>query len=348
MSGKSFKVRAELKKEIWSENIDYLIYIIDSSNQNLLEKRNMTCILVTTSYANEFIYITSKGLESLCEQTQSSRVLLIRPSQFNHDSPQKMKDFVGPYCARLFSFENIESNKIKFISLSDAPNSIELFSDDKIVIRDVKDITAKKNLFRQVIFKDSPNEIETEMKLYNVPEQDSKSSTYKPVKTSKQYRNQKLKTCVDVNMVISHFIRVAISAAHFLDCNDWANNPLETLILGGTFGILPYFTKRVFREFMKVTSVEENEKFKELGVEYFGFDSVDINWIHQNSLKFLQSKIDQLKNFDDSKKKKKTINKYDLIIINESNFKLGEKISPNPNYFKMLEGIKVNLYFSLY
>jgi len=314
---------------------------------------------VTSSYSNDFIYITPKGRESLCAQTNSSRVILIRPSYFLHDSPLKMREIFYMSYSKFFCFEDTTPNSIKFVSLTDDPNFIELYSDDDILIRDVKDKSNKKDLYRQLVYKKIPNEIESEMKLYNVPEQDSKSSTYKPVKTSKQYKGKKLKTCSDVNFIISHFIKIAISSVHFLDCSNWNTKPLEILILGASVGTLPYFTKRVYKDYVKITAVEENEKLKEMGKEYFGFDTVEYDWKHMNGLKYINSRLDHNKSIsktlneideDESKinninKKKKKIDLYDLIMINENSLYAGNKISPTKELMTKegLENIKVRL-----
>lgn len=213
-----------------------------------------------------------------------------------HDSPIQMRDFLLSNYIKFFYLEDFDNKKLQFISLTDNSDKFDLYSDDTIIIRDVKDIKAKKELYRQLIIKSFPNEIESELKLYNVPEIDSKSSTYNPVKTAKHYKNMKLKTCVDLNLIISHFVRIALSAMHFMDCSNLDKKPLEGLILGGSVGTVPYFLKRIFKEFIKVTAIEANEKLKTLGNEYFGFDNENVIWEHNNCLKFLQSKFDHNKN----------------------------------------------------
>lgn len=242
------------------------------------------------------------------------------------------------------------TTSLKFISLSDKPDSLEIYSDENIIIRDVKDL-AKKEFYRQLVFKNCANEVESEIKLFTVSENDSKSINYNPVKTSKLIKQKKLKSCFDSNTIISHFVRVAISATHFLDCSNWNDKPLEILIIGGTIGILPYFTKRIFKEFANITVLEENNKLQSIGAEYFGLSNDQYTWSAASAVKFIKSKNDHnlfAANKDkytnnnlntispnvDMKKENRSKNKvfvYDLIVINESNFIQGEKISPNPN-----------------
>ena len=156
----------------------------------------------------------------------------------------------------------------------------------------------------------------------------------------------------------------------------------KILIIGGSIGTLPYFTKRVFKEMVNVTTVEDNEKLKEIGYDYFGFDSVEYEWKHTSGIKFLRSKIDHNKEItknihkennketektqnntnenegdknQQTNKKNKNKNKnkgkliqYDLILINENNYSTPNKVSPHSDYltFEFLESIKVR--FLLY
>lgn len=265
-----------------------------------------------------------------------------------------MKNTVLPYCSRFFIFENQNfSNNMRFVSLADNQDIQEVYNDEHVTIRDVKDITSKKETYRQLVYKNAPNEVETEMKLFNVSEMDAKSSTYTPVKTVKQIKNKKKKTCVETNLIISHYVRVALSAMHFMDCSNWEEKPLEILVLGASVGLIPHFTKKIFNKYVNVTAVEENAKLKALGKEYFGLenDNKDINWVANSGIKFLQSKKDHnlsvansdKKDSNEANKKPKKLYKYDLIILNEMNLDKDNKVSPNPEYFssKHLTEIRV-------
>lgn len=275
-----------------------------------------------------------------------------------------MRSDLNIFLSRYLSYEDM-SNNFKFISLSDNPDSTEVYSDDKLVIRDVKDLS-KKEYYRQLVFKDFSNEVESEIKLFNISEVDAKSLTYTTVKTSKAIKQKKQKSCFDSNVIISHFVRIAISALHFLDCSNWNEKPLEILVVGGTVGLIPYFTKKVYKEFVNVTCIEENDKLKGLGVEYFGFSNEQITWNNSPAIKFVKSKIDhniytinklkseETTNVNDpnevkKKDKKATKHKvflYDLIILNEMNFVQGQKISPKPSYLSIesLQNFKVSIY----
>lgn len=268
----------------------------------------------------------------------------------------------------IFLYENIDFKNIKFVSLTDEPNFVELFSDNTLLIRDIKDKT-HKNLYRQLVLKSVPNEVESEVKLINIPEQDAKSITYKSVKTNKQNKGKKLRSCIEPNLVISHFIKVVLCSMHFLECSFIDERPLEVLVLGASIGTLPFFIKRVFNKFVKITAVEENEKLKDLGKEYFAFNTEEYEWKHSNTIKYIQSRVDhnlntkqstnnqqnneqeienKLTNKKKDKQNKSKVEEYDLVIINENSLNEGNKISPNKDYLtkEFLTSFKVRIKFS--
>lgn len=348
--GKTIKV--EIKKVIWTETIDYTAYITDSNDENLQKLNTISTFLVTSSYANDFIYISGKGREGLCGQSLSSRVILIRPSYFNNDSHDEMKKFLLTYSG-LFAFDEVKSNK--FLSLSDSNSTIyEIYNDEKFIIRDVKDIT-KKDYYRQLIYKEIPNEIDSEVRLYNVNEIDSKSLNYITVKTNKFFKSKKEKSCIDPYMIISHFNKVCLSSMHFVDNSrfniDQSINtnkgkstfiPFEILVIGGSIGTLPFFMKKTFNSLVNITVLEKNQSFQKLSEEYFGLRGKDNDdsskWEYSsNYVSYIQSIFD-----------KRTSNKkrfFDIIIINENNFYKGETLSPSPEMLSkgVLEMFKVSI-----
>jgi ribosomal protein RSM22 (predicted rRNA methylase) len=298
--------------------------------------------LITSSYANEFIYISAKGREALCAQTQSSRIILIRPSNFLTESVQEMKEFLYPYYSRLFLLEKTEAGKIIVLADSSSANYLVLHEDENYLIRDVKDIS-KKDYFRQLVLKRCPNEIESEMRIFNIPEKDSKFSTYTTVKTHKNFKNKKEKSCVDTMLVIPQFMKIACSALHYLDCSNWEQKPLEILIIGGSTGTLPFFLKNIYHKYVNITIIEKNDKLKEIGEEYFGHKNLEAKWeYYSNPMSYLQSMYD---------KRTSTKGKlFDMIVVNENNFGAGQTVSPQPDLVskKTLQMIKVSLYRFIY
>lgn len=235
-----------------------------------------------------------------------------------------MKKFVSTYCNKLFTLEGSVS---KFILLDDVNSTnYEVYQDNSIIIRDVKDM-AKKDLFRQLIFKKNINEVESEVRLFNVPEKDSKSTTLKTVKTNSTFKSKKQRSCLDSNVIVSHFIKIVCSSMYFIDCTNWKENPIEVLVIGGSVGALPFFLKSIFKDFINITVIERNEKLKELGDQFFGFKNLEANWqTNSYPLSYAQSLNSKLQNGNNK------VKKVDLLILNECNYSYGEKISPSSEF----------------
>ncbi len=248
-----------------------------------------------------------------------------------------MKEFLQNYSANLFAFESTTS--AKFIILSDINSTIQnVYEDDNLIIRDLKDLS-KKDWYRQLILKKSPNEVEAEMRLYNISEKDAKSSSVLCVKTNRHFKNKKEKSCTDQYLIINHYIKMACSSMHFLDLSDWDKKPKEVLIVGGNVGTLPYFFKSIFKDFINLTILEKNQTMKDLGEEYFGYTNLNKWEFVVNYLSYIQSIYDKR-----NTSKAKAI---DLIVINENNYFEKESISPHPDLIskKSLEMYKVSKSF---
>lgn len=319
----------------------------------LLENKTVAYILVSNSYANDFKYISNIERESLNIQTNSSRVVLIRPSNFLHDSKEKMNSNLYMYYNKIFTFQNTDINKTRYLTLWDntnPQNCFEVYSDNNITIRDIKDSTSKKQLYRQMINKNFPNDVDTEINFANVSEQDSKSSNVIPIKTAKHFKSQKLHSCANFSTIISHFIKLTTASLHFLNFKNAETIPLEIIVLGASVGLIPFLLKKIYKELINVTAVESNSKLKDIGIEYFGVNDPEVTWINESSTKYIDDHISQIKYFEklseeelSKLKNKKKYKKYDLILINEKNYHTGQIISPNPHFFneKVLKNIRV-------
>lgn len=324
----------------------------------LLENKTVAYILVSNSYANDFKYISNIERESLNVQTNSSRVVLIRPSNFLHDSKEKMNSNLYMYYNKIFTFQNTDINKTRYLTLWDntnPQNCFEVYSDNNITIRDIKDSTSKKQLYRQMINKNFPNDVDTEINFNNVSEQDSKSSNVIPIKTGKHFKSQKLHSCANFSTIISHFIKLTTASLHFLNFKNAETTPLEIIVLGASVGLIPFLLKKIYKELINVTAVESNSKLKDIGIEYFGLNEPEVTWINESSTKYIDDHFSQIKYFEklseeelSKLKNKKKYKKYDLILINEKNYHTGQIISPNPHFFneKVLRNIRVRLYFN--
>lgn len=264
--------------------------------------------------------------------------MLIRPSHFLIDSPQQMKEFLYPYYSKLFLLEKAETGKIVMLADTNSANNLSIYEDENFIIRDVRDMS-KRDYFRQIIYKRCPNEVEAEMRIFNIPEKDSKSSTYLPIKTHKNFKNKKEKSCIDPTLIINHFMKIACSVPHFNDCSQIDTKPLEILVIGGSVGTLPFFIKSIYHKFANVTVIERFDKVKDFGEEYFGYKDLDVKWeVNTNPIKFIQSSYDK-RNTPKGKF-------YDVIIINENNFNFTENVSPHPDFIseRTLSYVKVSNY----
>ncbi len=350
-------LKFNVRSIIWNENIDFTCYIHDTNDIKLLENRTIIYILISNSYANDFRYISNLERENLNLQTNCSRVVLIRPSNFLHDSKEKMHSNLYVYYNRIFSYQESDVSKIKYLSLFDntnPQNCFEVYSDTNYTIRDIKDSTSKKQLYRQLINNNFPNDVDTEINFRNVPEQDSKNSSVIPIKTAKNFKSQKLHSCADFSTIISHFIKLTTASLHFLNFKDAETTPLEILVLGASVGLIPFLLKKIYKDLINVTAVECNSKLKDIGLEFFGINDPDISWIFESTTKYIDDHISQVKYFEKlsneeiSKiKNKKKYKKYDLILINEKNYYSGQNISPNPHFFneKVLKNIRVSHFY---
>ena len=63
---------------------------------------------------NFYGYISEEGNMQICQQAQASRVILIRPSPFNHDTPEVIKNKYSSYIV-MFKFSKCISNSIQVI-----------------------------------------------------------------------------------------------------------------------------------------------------------------------------------------------------------------------------------------
>lgn len=253
-----------------------------------------------------------------------------------------MKTFLTPYYSKLFCLDSTSSNTQLMMLADDNSRILDIYEDDKFIIRDVKDLS-KKDYFRQLIHKAAPNQVSEEIRIYSIKEQDAKSSNYISLKTHKNFKMKKEKSCFDPYMIISHYDKVALSSMFFLNCNNWSSKPLDILIIGGGLGTLGFFFKSIFDCYVNITIADKHKELKELGENYFGIDfNRDLGYIHntiQLNDKKSKTKWDIINNnynsyinslYDKKKNNKKPFS-YDLIVIKDENYESGQNVSPHPD-----------------
>ena len=113
-----YSIPIKIKEEFWSDNIDFTLTICDSDDEEILKKKKCVAIIVSKNYLSDFIYLTVEGNMSLCKQTDSARIILIRPSPFNNDSINDIKKKLFNYII-LFKFNDCINESIPVMLMSE-------------------------------------------------------------------------------------------------------------------------------------------------------------------------------------------------------------------------------------
>jgi hypothetical protein len=99
---------------------------------------------------------------ALCKQADAARIILIRAAPFNHDSTEEIKQKLSSYIV-LFKFKDCVNESIPVMLMSDENEQMEIiFENDNLIVRDVVE-NESKNTLRQLIFRSSPTEIQSEV-----------------------------------------------------------------------------------------------------------------------------------------------------------------------------------------
>jgi SAM-dependent methyltransferase len=311
--------RININESFWSDNVEFTMTLVDSTNPNLIAKNDCKAIIIGKSHTNDFLYINKEGNYQLCEQVETSRLLLFRANPFNHDSTEVIKQKIEHYIL-LFKFKACANDNIPILMMSDPKKeSFEVYSDERITIQDVED--ENKNLYRQLIFNDNFNEIQSEIKVVPVfNERIKKEEGYIALPTTiKRFLDKKMKLCLDEKFIGSYYIKSVLSGLFFLKGLDIEKNPVEVLILGSGIGTINHFLNKLLKNKVKITSVEIDKKAVELGREYFGFKTD--NSIIGDARQYIKEHSNE-------------VNKYDLIIIDINNTDQNQGISPPPVFFE--------------
>lgn len=324
-----------IRENLWSDNIDFTFTICDSKEPELIEKRICKAIIVSKNYSKDFLYLSPEGNQTLCQQADASRILLIRQNTFNFDSLQSMKEKIQHYIL-LFKFDNCNNQSIPIMMMSDSKEeSTEVYSDEELIIRDSID-QEKKDTYRQLVFTNYKTEVQTEVKLHLT----SKTSLnkepwkYSSVETAEKFKSKNLFNTLDEEHISLFYIKCILSGIFFVESNKKDSFPeknFEVLILGAGCGTINHFFKKIFGDNVNVDSVDANKKLKEIGSKYFGFknDEKNFNWSFCDVVEYV--------------KKSTSEKKYDMIILDKNSFDISIGISPLPVFYEeeYLSQIKV-------
>lgn len=248
---------------------------------------------------------------------------------FNQDDINTIREKVTSYIS-MFSYDENITKKFPIHVISDSSvDKYEIYRGNGIVIRDVEE-SGTKDMYRQLMFENNENEIQSEVKLKLSSKVKAKESGYIILPTAEKFSSKHLVTCLN-NEYISNFYQRCIISGFLLLRNQIPKEKLNVLILGAGIGSLGVYLKEVFRNFIRIDSVEINMKFRNIGKEYFGFNDFEGNeWFFEDGLKFVESTAQQ--NI-----------KYDVIINDINNFNSKEGISPPGEFFSetLLQNINV-------
>ena len=270
-------------------------------------------------------YVSSKLFSD--NRINFARVILIKPNMFNQDDTNTIKDKVSHYI-KMFSYEDNTTENIPIHLISDSSvEKYDVYRGEGILIRDIVE-NGTKDMYRQLLFTNNENEIQSEVKLKLSSKVKAKEDKYIILPTADKFTSKNLVSCLN-NEFISNFYQRCIISGFFLIKNVIPKEQIKVLILGAGIGSLSIYLKEVFGNNVLIDSVEINEKFRKIGKTYFGFNDFEGNkWYFEDGLKFVEERA-------------KSDVKYDVIINDINNFESQEGLSPPGVFFS--EGFLKNI-----
>ena len=326
--GKSFCI--SIKETFWSDNVTFLMIIVDSNDEELIKQNNCASIIIGQSHLNSLISLNKEGNLSLCKQCKVSRLIIIRPSPFNPYTVTNIKDRLSSYIM-LFKFDKCTHKSIPIMLMNDENENVDkVYIDNKILIREIK---KKDNIFRQLLFLECPHEVQCEIKIMLTSKSKSKNKSnekkYITLNTIERYASKNIVELFDDSYLSMFYFQVVLSSIFFLNYDNFPENKKKILVLGAGPGGINYFMDKVLMSNVEIDAVEIDKKITELGRDYFGLN----NYKKGNN----KNEDDNLTkwHFQDAKtfvKQKEVENYYDLIIMNIHNTNSKKERSP-PNAF---------------
>ena len=327
----------KIKENYWSDNIDFTITVVDSKDDDLLKLKKCAAIIITKNFSNDFITLTFEGNMTLCRQCNVSRVLVVRAAPLNFDSATIIKEKLQNYI-RLFNFNDCVDNSIPImITADDTINSENVFMDEKILVRDVKENCDNNEItLRQLIFRSNPYEIQCEVKILLTSKKklQKEKDKYIPIYTIEKYSSKNLVQCFDGSYLSMFYIQALLSSICFLNLNNFPENPLKILVLGAGIGTINYYFNKILKENVIIDSVELDKEVAEIGLKYFGLNNFqneknkNTKWYFEDAKKFIAEK--NVKEY------------YDVIIMDINNTNSIQGISPPLQFFEQNVLDKIN------
>ena len=317
----------KIQESFWSNNIEFTITIADSNEKNLIETKKCVAIIISKNYVSDFMYLSTQNYMTLCKQVKSARIILIRPSPFNFDDTNTIKNKMRAYIL-LFRFKDCVDESIPVMLMSDENQKMSfVYSGNNFIIRDIVD-NERKDTFRQLLYKARPNEVQTEIKLIlssmNKIKKEENSFNYIPLFTIERLSKKGFVQCFDDSLIPVFYTKVVLCALYFSNMSNFPKENLKILILGSSCGMLSYFFDKILKSHIEIDNVESDKEIVDIGNKYFGLNNYkkekkNIKWFFNDSKTFLMEC--------------KNENYYDLIINNIVNTNIKEDISPPKKFF---------------
>jgi len=287
--------------------------------------------------------MTAEGNLQLCNQTQSSRLILVKPNMFNTDNNDKLKEKIFNYLA-MFRYEDCLIEKIPVFTIAD-PNkeTYNIYQEDDFLIRDSID-SKSHEVYRQLVFKENQSEIQSEVKLRITTKNKLKEDGQHALTTINKYKDKGLLTCLDDNFICSFYIKCLLTGIAFLNTSkDFPGKKLRILILGSGIGSINFYFHKIFKDNVTIDSVEIDKRYKEIGEKYFGFSAnSNDSWHFEDAREYIKRQSKECS--------KDATKKYDMIIIDINNLNRIDGISPPPDFFNSdnVNNIYVKIFSLIY
>lgn len=319
--------RTLLMTYYFSTRIYCSITVIDSNKSANLETKLCKVLIVASNFSSSTLEMIVHDYESLIQQFNVARLIIVRPSKFGRLSIEELKNNISSYLN--FYLPTDYSSTCEVLQLKDTrTDKSEVFRADKYSIVDTND---KSDCFHRFVCNEYGTIVD-EVGLESISKKDSKASNIRIVATPKSKEGQGIKYILKETGLDNFEYQISMAAFFFLKSLETIEP--EILVLKAGCGVLSYFLNTLFNSKCKITSVEHDENLIEVGSKYLGVKLDNINYSQADSKQFI------------SNNSATSIEKYNLIYLVNGRQEPNESaIVPSIDYFS--EDYIKSLYQSL-